>query len=387
MLKEMKKNINIPTIFLLLIFIFNSCYKEPVASFSPSATNLVLGESVTFTNTSQDMDHCEWLFGDGGQSTKISPTYTYKATGTFEVTLRVFSKKDMKGDIAITTVTVDVNQPVASFTVPSTEIFLGTELTFTNTSQNMYRCEWEFGDGATSTLANPVHTYASCGTYDVNLRVYSAEDKKNDVATEIIEVDVSAPIASFTMNSSTIVAGEAVTFTNTSQNMYRCEWDFGDGDTTTTTSPVHTFEEPGSYKVNLRVFSQQDIKNDIVTAIVTVTQPTTLLINVYDFSENALDNCLVTLYATFDDWNDEVNPLVDTTTDDNGRAVFTDIDPGLVYIDVYKKVDDDYFYCNWFIQYEENVYKTTVVENKINEVDVYAYYSWYEKKVAIQMTE
>lgn len=383
----MKKNINIPTIILLLIFILTGCYKEPVASFSSSATNIILGESVTFTNTSQDMDHCEWLFGDGGQSTKVSPTYTYKATGTYEVTLRVFSKKDMKGDIAIKTVKVDVNQPVASFTVPSTEILFGTELVFTNTSQNMYRCEWDFGDNTTSTLVNPVHTYTSCGTYDVNLRVYSAEDKKNDVVIKTIEVDVNAPIASFTMSSSTIDAGETVTFTNTSQDMYRCEWDFGDGDTSTTTSPVHTFESPGTYQVNLRVFSQQDIKNDIATAIVTVTQPTTLWINVYTFSETALTDCSVTLYATFDNWNESENPLAATTTDDNGRAVFTDIDPGLFYIDVYKKVDDTYFYCNWFIQYEANVYKTTVVENKINEVDVHAYYTWYEKKVAIQMTE
>lgn len=383
----MKKSANLITIFLLLILISTSCYKEPVASFSPSATTIVLGESVTFNNTSLDMDRCEWIYGDGGQSTQTSPTYTYKATGSYDVILRVFSKKDMKGDIATTTITVIVEQPVASFNVSSTDIILGTELVFTNTSENMFRCEWEFGDNTSSTQTNPVHTYNSCGTYVVNLRVYSAEDKKNDVATETIEVNVNDPTASFTMNSSTIIAGDSVTFTNTSQYMDRCEWDFGDGNTSTTTSPVHTFENPGTYKVNLRVFSPQDIKNDTTNQVVTVTQPTILWINVYNFSETALNNCSVTLYSTFDDWNNEENPLVYTTTDENGRAVFEDIVPGLVYIDVYKKIDDSYFYCNWLIQYEANVYKTTVIENMINEVDIHAYYTSYEKKDAIQMIE
>lgn len=383
----MKQSFALLTILFLFILIIPGCYKEPVASFKPSSTSIILGESITFTNTSQDMDRCEWLFGDGGQSTKTSPTYTYQATGTFVVTLRVFSQKDIKADVATASITVSVLEPVASFTVPSTQIVAGTQIVFTNTSQNMYRCEWDFGDGTTSTSANPTHTFSTPGTYDVNLRVYSAGDVKSDATYKTIEVTVEDPVASFTMSSSDISVGESVTFTNTSQNMDRCEWDFGDGETSTQTNPVHTFDEAGQYKVNLRVFSVQDVESDVATGIVTVTQPTILWVNVYTFDEDPIASCSVTLYSTFDDWNNSENPLASTTTNYNGRAVFTDIDPGQVFIDVYKKIDDTYFYCNWLVQYQDNLYKTTVVANKINEVDVHAYYSWYTKKVAIQMTE
>jgi PKD repeat protein len=383
----MKQSFALLTILFLFILIIPGCYKEPIASFKASSTSIILGESITFTNTSQDMDRCEWLFGDGGQSTKTSPTYTYQAPGTFVVTLRVFSKKDIKADVTTASITVSVLEPVASFTVSSTQVITGTQIVFTNTSQNVYRCEWDFGDGTTSTATNPTHTFSTPGTYDVNLRVYSAGDVKSDATYKTIEITVEEPVASFTMSSSSISVGGSVTFTNTSQNMDRCEWDFGDGETSTQTNPVHTFDEAGTYKVNLRVFSVQDVESDIATGTVTVTQPTILWVNVYTFDEDPIASCSVTLYSTFDDWNNSENPLASATTNSSGRAVFTDIDAGEVFIDVYKKIDDTYFYCNWFVQYQDNLYKTTVVANKINEVDVHAYYSWYTKKVAVQMTE
>jgi PKD repeat protein len=57
--------------------------------------------------------------------------------------------------------------PTASFTYEAD----GKEVTFTSTSQNAKTYEWDFGDGGTSTEANPVHIYDAYGEYTVKLKV------------------------------------------------------------------------------------------------------------------------------------------------------------------------------------------------------------------------
>lgn len=45
----------------------------------------------------------------------------------------------------------------------------GATVSLTNTSVNATACNWDFGDGATSTLTNPAHTYTSNGTFTIRL--------------------------------------------------------------------------------------------------------------------------------------------------------------------------------------------------------------------------
>jgi hypothetical protein len=59
----------------------------------------------------------------------------------------------------------------ASFTLPTTP--QATEaLQLHNTSQNAVKYAWSFGDGTTDKMANPMHTYAKAGTYQITLRAY-----------------------------------------------------------------------------------------------------------------------------------------------------------------------------------------------------------------------
>lgn len=81
--------------------------------------------------------------------------------------------------------------PVASFTY--TEDFL--EVTFTDTSTGSpHTWLWDFGDGNTSNLKNPVHTYASAGSYNVTLTVTNGDG--SDGYSEIIGVAGAVPNAS-----------------------------------------------------------------------------------------------------------------------------------------------------------------------------------------------
>lgn len=80
-------------IFGLLAFaLLISCSKsedkpKPTASFTASKTAVLVGEQITFTNTSENATSYTWSFGDGTTSTQVSPTKSYESTGTFTVSL------------------------------------------------------------------------------------------------------------------------------------------------------------------------------------------------------------------------------------------------------------------------------------------------------------
>ena len=61
----------------------------------------------------------------------------------------------------------------ASFNVASHYCEIPAALQFENTSQNGISYLWEFGDGNTSSDENPLHTYASAGTYTIKLTAYA----------------------------------------------------------------------------------------------------------------------------------------------------------------------------------------------------------------------
>lgn len=67
-------------------------------------------------------------------------------------------------------------------------------VTFTNMSKNADSYAWNFGDGETSTEANPVHTYAAAGTYTVELKATNAGGSKTyseeiTLSKKIVKVD------------------------------------------------------------------------------------------------------------------------------------------------------------------------------------------------------
>lgn len=145
----------------------------PVASFTVSCSLLVC----SFTDASSDTDGSivkwVWDFGDGSGLTNQSSTHTYPASGTYSVSLTV---TDNRGSTANTVRQVTVSSvtnaaPVAEFTYTCT----GTTCRFNDASRDadgsITSWRWEFGDGTTSSDANPIRTFAAGGTYIVRLDV------------------------------------------------------------------------------------------------------------------------------------------------------------------------------------------------------------------------
>jgi PKD repeat protein len=163
-------------------------HAPPEADFVAWPTKGLPSLAVTFTNTSRyDYETSLWSFGDGITSAVESPTHTYGLLGVYTVALTV------GGPYGAGTLTrphwIRVVPALARFAITPARGAAPLNVTFTNTSVGSYTTSlWEFGDGWTSTLPHPTHTYTSRGKYDVRLTVSSMQGSDSLVRSGYISV-------------------------------------------------------------------------------------------------------------------------------------------------------------------------------------------------------
>jgi len=145
-----------------------------VADFVASPTSGFMPLTVQFTSTaSSNVTGWLWNFGDGSTSTTRDPSHRYNAVGIYTVTLTVQAPEG--SDTAVRAGYVAVNTPpppVANFSGSPTTGPAPLTVQFTDLSTGQITSRaWNFGNGATSTTANPSTTYSQSGTYTVTLTV------------------------------------------------------------------------------------------------------------------------------------------------------------------------------------------------------------------------
>jgi len=148
-----------------------------------------------------------------------------------------------------------VPPPVADFEISVSSGTFPLVVLFTDQSLNAISSrEWDFGDGTTTTLKNPRHSYFEPGTYSVRLQVSGpgGEDtliKNNLIQVYDLQVDYSAIPASGAYPLT-------VTFTaDMPDNVTHVVWSFGDGETSTSISPKHTYRQAGDYTTQLIAYA------------------------------------------------------------------------------------------------------------------------------------
>ena len=230
----------------------------PVADFSANRTSGKAPLSVQFTDLStNDPDTWLWQFGDGDTSTEQDPVHTYTTPGTYTVNLTVTNECGCDSASKQEFITAEpCPLPVADFSANQTCGKIPLSVQFTDLSTNgPDTWLWQFGDGATSTEQNPVHTYTTPGTYTVTLTV--TNECGCDSASRpayITAQPCPPPVASFEMNKSCGFPPVTIGFTDTSANdPHTWFWQFGDGGTSTQKNPAHTYTVPGVYTVSLTV--------------------------------------------------------------------------------------------------------------------------------------
>lgn len=150
------------------------------------------------SNPADQIHYWLWNFGDGTTSQLQDPIHTYNQPGVYQVILSVTTGNGCTTDNSSPPITVQVFPvPSASFSTNSTNFYLPTEtLITTNTSQGAIHYNWNFGDGATSTVVSPEYLYSTIGFYQIQL-IATNQYGCSDIATKdiITSADLVVPNA------------------------------------------------------------------------------------------------------------------------------------------------------------------------------------------------
>lgn len=250
--------------------------ERPVANWQHVSKYL----QTSFTDLSTDGDGTitawSWDFGGDGTSNAQHPTHTFSAAGDYTVSLTVTDEHGMDSTVASALITVVANEkPVASFT----KVVNHREVSFTDTStdaeNSVVTRNWDFGDGNSSPLRNPVHTYATDGTFTVSLTVTDEDGLDSDPVTEDITVVANVPpTADFTYVADDLDVDFTDTSTDSDGTVVSWFWTFGDGAQSNQQSPSHSYAAAGDYNVSLIVIDDDGeasvAKQETVTVVANV---------------------------------------------------------------------------------------------------------------------
>lgn len=277
---------------------------KPTPNFSATPRNVCAFQNIQFSDLSTGtVTSWLWLFGDGGTSNQQHPVYAYQDTGYFDVTLIVCN-----GGCCDTLVFPDyihINPPIANFTV-SVDCNNKFFKQFNDVSIGADEWHWDFGDGATSTLQNPAHTYAGTGTYNVTLLVRNlATGCEHSRTYPIVIINETA---NFITSADTVCKYTAVGFSATGNNPGNVAsfiWDFGDGNSASGQNIAHTYMQSGNYTVRL-------IVTDIQGCADTMTRSLPVRVNgpAAAFTPGTSASCLLTaINFTDNSTNDGQHPI------------------------------------------------------------------------------
>jgi PKD repeat protein len=256
---------------------------NPVAAFTMNPDSGCVPLTVSFLNNSTNTDFQSWNFGDGNLSTAVSPTHIYTSAGNYTVTLYVENANGCYDSLQQTVTVYPL--PVADFSYATTNPCVQPmDVTFTNNSTGALSYEWFFGDGQTSALTNPQHSYADDGIYDVELVATNLYGCTDTFSVQIQSYLMAA--ASFTLPNDSICVGEPVMFNSTSSNALNLSWDFGDGTILTGSTVSYSFPGSGTFPVTLIAYGAGGCNDTVL-----VNQPIVVMPNpVADFDFENIQN-------------------------------------------------------------------------------------------------
>lgn len=249
-----------------------------LSSASPCKNALVTIAAIN--SNPANISQYEWSVAGTPFAVGPSTIYTsFPNAGTYAIRLRI---TDINGcqDTKTLPTAVTVTGPVANFTPVQPGGCVNTNITFNDLSTaatGIKSWTFDFGDGNTQTFTAPpfIHSYADTGRFVVKMTV---TDNNNcpDTYTSTDTIVISKPVAGFTADFKTICPNTDLPFKDTSAGKgLTWSWDFGDGNTSTTQSPVHRYAATsGTFTVKLVITDAVGCKDSATKAdYITVKKP------------------------------------------------------------------------------------------------------------------
>lgn len=222
------------------------------------------GVNVSINNTTTPVPSSTlWTFGDGTTSTDFNPVKTYLIPGIYQI--KLVNNFGACSDSLTRNIVVSPFPSVAFSTTDTSACTVPYTVNFINTSSGATSYLWTFGDGTTSTLPNPVHTYTALGNYSVRLLCTNAFGCTNSLTqTNLININqpqvniLNLPqqgCSPFTWNFSSTV--------NVTEPITSYLWDFGDGSTSTLSNPTHIFGH-GTFTISLIIVTANGCRDTVI---------------------------------------------------------------------------------------------------------------------------
>lgn len=274
------------TIFCRDVYVqCDTCVCEIDPDFSVATTDSCTFQFTDLSTVDTCYSLCDWLwtFGDGGTSTVQNPNYTYAASanGWQTVCLRVTACDTI--DPASPTPLCDTLfcqevyvgcdtclceiEPDFSFTTQDSCTYHFNDQSWVDTCFDICGWGWDFGDGNTSSLQNPSHTYTTTGWQTVCLTVTACDPfgilgcdtvfcQDIYVSCDTCECEI---IPGFTYSvdhdSCSVSFTDQSHMADTCYNIWAWHWDFGDGNTSSNQNPTHTYSGTGWYTVCQTIYA------------------------------------------------------------------------------------------------------------------------------------
>ena len=245
----------------------------PTNLFSSAVTSTSIDVSWNSTGGNSNLQYglSGFTLGQGTYIANVNSVYTIPALTPF-TTYDIYVKDSCGaanvsawvGPISVTTTCDPAN---ASFNLTASNLtvtFNSTASTGTNITYN-----WAFGDGNTSVLPNPTHTYAASGSYTVQLIVTDTCGLSDTITQGIQVCDPPVAIINYSINNLT------VDFDGTASiGAVSYFWDLGNGIFNTSATPSFTYAAQGSYNVSLIVTNDCGDTDTAFATVVICDEPT-----------------------------------------------------------------------------------------------------------------
>ncbi|MBL7924341.1 MAG: PKD domain-containing protein [Bacteroidia bacterium] len=256
---------------------------EPPQAWYSRPDSACVGADISFTDSSTCNDgnllQWTWDFGDTGTGIGNPVSHAYALAGSYPVQLIATSDFGCS-DTVIRSMNI-IPGPLADFQLFNTcegetaQFINLTTASGTSISANT----WDFGDGNSSNLQDPNHTYPNgAAQYTVQLISESVNGCK-DTLLRTIRI-ANRPHPWFQLNADTVCTYTFLQFNDSSfagagDTITKRIWDFGDGTMDSTSiDPTHAYVAPGTYTVTLRVLSPDDCDSTVTRNVFVIESPT-----------------------------------------------------------------------------------------------------------------